>query len=109
MNGPVPTRDEALRLLTRYNQSESLVNHALAVEGCMRWMARKHGEDEEKWGIVGLVHDLDFERHPSEHCAMSRKILEERGWPEEYVRAVESHGWGMFTDTEPLSPMEKTL
>lgn len=109
METHTPTRDEALALLREFNSSEHLVKHGLAVEAIMRHFARKCGEDEDKWGNVGLVHDLDFERHPSEHCAMSRKILEERGWPEEYIRAVESHGWGMFTDAEPLSPMEKTL
>ncbi|MBN1496163.1 MAG: HDIG domain-containing protein [Spirochaetes bacterium] len=104
-----PTRDEALALLKEYTTTEPLLKHALAVEAVMRHFARRQGEDEEAWGVVGLVHDLDYERYPAEHCAMSRKILTEKGWPEEYVRAVASHGWGMFTDIEPQTPMEKTL
>ncbi|TFH42906.1 MAG: hydrolase [Chrysiogenales bacterium] len=109
MNRHTPTREEADRLLREHNSADNLLKHGLAVEAIMRHFARLRGEDEEKWGIVGLVHDLDFERYPSEHCAKTRTLLEERGWPEEYIRAVESHGWGIFTDTEPLSPMEKTL
>lgn len=92
METHVPTREEALALLKEFNQNEALVNHGLAVEGVMRYLARKHGEDEEKWGIVGLIHDLDYEKHPDQHCAKTREILEERGWPAEYVRAVVSHG-----------------
>jgi predicted hydrolase (HD superfamily) len=75
----------------------------------MRYIARKSGEDEEKWGIVGLVHDLDYERFPEQHCTKSREILEERGWTEEYIRAVVSHGWGICSDTEPQTTLEKTL
>lgn len=75
----------------------------------MRYMARKIGQDEEKWGIVGLMHDLDYERFPEQHCKKAREILEERGWPEEYIRAVVSHGWGLCSDVEPQSNMEKTL
>jgi putative nucleotidyltransferase with HDIG domain len=96
-------------LLNEFNQNESLIKHALAVEGVMRYMARKKGEDEEKWGVIGLVHDLDYEKHPDRHCAKSREILEERGWPEEYVRAVVSHGYGICTDVEPRTDLEKTL
>ena len=109
MSCHVPTRDEALALLREYNQSESLIKHALAVEAVMRFAARKYGEDEEKWGIVGLVHDLDYEKYPEQHCLMTQAILTERGWPEEYVRAVVSHGWGACVDVEPLSLLEKTL
>jgi putative nucleotidyltransferase with HDIG domain len=105
----IPTYEEALALLKEFNKSESLLKHAYAVEGVMRYMARKMGEDEEKWGIVGLVHDLDYERFPEEHCHKSRQILEERGWAEEYIRAVISHGWGICNDVEPQSYMEKVL
>jgi putative nucleotidyltransferase with HDIG domain len=105
----VPTYEEALALLKEFNQSESLLKHAYAVEGVMRHLARKMGEDEEKWGIVGLVHDLDYERFPDQHCHKTLKILEERGWAEEYVRAVISHGWGICNDIEPKSNMEKVL
>jgi putative nucleotidyltransferase with HDIG domain len=104
-----PTRQEAYVLLTAYNQSESLVKHALAVEGIMRHFAAKMGEDPEKWGIVGLIHDLDYERYPEQHCIKTREILEEHHWPEEYIRAAVSHGWGICTDVEPLSEMENVL
>ena len=104
-----PTYDEALSLFKEFNRSESLLKHAYSVEGAMRYIARKLGEDEEKWGIIGLVHDLDYERFPEEHCTKSRQILEERGWPEEYIRAVVSHGWGICSDAEPQSTLEKTL
>jgi predicted hydrolase (HD superfamily) len=72
-------------------------------------MARKHGEDEEIWGIIGLVHDLDYEQFPDEHCRKSPEFLREAGWPEEYIRAVVSHGWGLCSDVEPVSVLEKTL
>jgi len=104
-----PTYNEAISLVKEFNQSESLLKHAFSVEGVMRYMARRAGEDEEKWGIVGLIHDLDYERFPEQHCQKSREILEERGWPEEYIRAVVSHGWGICSDVEPKTKMEKTL
>jgi len=105
----VPTREEALELLKTYNRTESHYKHALAVEGVMRYMARKAGEDEEKWGVIGLVHDLDWDLYPEQHCKMTEKILTENGWPSEYIRAVMSHGWGVATDVEPLSGLEKTI
>jgi len=83
--------------------------NALAVEGVMRYFARKRGEDEEKWGVIGLVHDLDYERFPEEHCHKSEEILRENDWPEEYIRAVISHGWGICSDVEPQSELEKAL
>jgi len=109
MTGKIPTREEALELFRRYNKSDSLYKHALSVEAVMRYMARKHGEDEEKWGIIGLVHDLDYEMYPDQHCTMTEKILKEEGWPEEYVRAVVSHGYGICSEVEPLTLLEKTL
>jgi len=109
MQEHTPTYDEALSLFQEFNNSESLLKHAYSVEGVMRYMARKIGQDEEKWGIVGLMHDLDYERFPEQHCKKAREILEERGWPEEYIRAVVSHGWGLCSDVEPQSNMEKTL
>ncbi|MDF1559303.1 MAG: HDIG domain-containing protein [Bacteroidales bacterium] len=102
-------REEALALFKKYNQSDSLLKHALSVEGVMRYMARKHGEDEEMWGVIGLIHDLDYEMYPDQHCTMTEKILREGGWPEEYIRAVISHGYGICSDTEPQSLLEKTL
>ena len=104
-----PTRDEAFSLLKEFNSNDSLINHALAVEGVMRFMARKFERNEEKWGIVGLIHDLDYERFPEEHCKKTGEILEKRGWPDEYIRAAVSHGWGICTDIEPQSQLEKTL
>ena len=109
MQRHTPTYDEALALLKEFNQTDSLLKHAYCVEGVMRYMARKMGEDEEKWGIIGLLHDLDYERFPEQHCQKSQEILEERGWPEQYIRAIVSHGWGICNDIEPQSNMEKTL
>ena len=109
MSSKVPTREEAYQLLTEYNKSDSLIKHALAVEGVMRYFARKRGEDEEKWGAIGLVHDLDYEQFPEEHCHKSEEILKEKGWPEEYIRAVVSHGWGLCSEVEPQTELEKVL
>ncbi|MBN2188358.1 MAG: hydrolase [Chitinispirillaceae bacterium] len=109
METHVPSREEAFSLLQEYSASESLLRHALAVEGVMRFIAKKHGENEEKWGIIGLVHDLDYEKFPDMHCAKAKEILEERGWPQEYIRAVLSHGWEICCDVEPKSALEKTL
>lgn len=109
MEAHVPTHDEAMALLKEYNKTESLLKHAYAVEGVMRYMARKNGQDEEKWAIVGLIHDLDYERFPQQHCKKTRELLEERGWPEEYIQAAVSHGWGLCVDEEPTTDMAKTL
>lgn len=105
----VPTREEALALLKEYNSSDGLIRHGMAVEGVMRYFARKHGADEEKWGIVGLVHDLDYEQFPDQHCVKTEEILKANDWPEEYIRAVVSHGWGICVDVEPKTDMEKVL
>jgi predicted hydrolase (HD superfamily) len=105
----IPTRQEALALLQEYNKNDSLLKHAYAVEGVMRYVAKKRGEDEDKWGIIGLIHDLDYERFPDHHCTKTREILQEHNWPEEYIRAAVSHGWGICSDTEPVSVLEKTL
>jgi predicted hydrolase (HD superfamily) len=104
-----PSREEAFSLLKEYNKSEGLIKHALAVEGVMRYCARKRGEDEEKWGLIGLVHDLDYEQFPEQHCRKTEEILTTRNWPAEYIRAVVSHGWGICTDVEPRSELEKVL
>ena len=109
MNSKVPTREEAYNLLTKYNKSDSLIKHALAVEGVMRYFARKRGEDEEKWGVIGLIHDLDYEQFPEQHCHKTEEILRENEWPEEYIRAVVSHGWGIVSDVEPKTELEKVL
>jgi predicted hydrolase (HD superfamily) len=105
----IPTRDTAFELFKTYNKSESLLKHALSVESVMRYMAKKSGEDEEKWGIIGLIHDLDYEMYPDQHCKMTEKILKENEWPEEYIRAVLSHGWGLATDVIPVTLLEKTI
>jgi putative nucleotidyltransferase with HDIG domain len=105
----VPTRAEALQLFLAHNSSESLLAHALSVEAVMRHYARLYGEDEEKWGIIGLVHDIDYEKFPEMHCRKSPEILSEAGFPPEYIRAVVSHGWGICSDVEPAERMEKVL
>lgn len=105
----IPTRQEALALLKEYNKKEGLIKHALAVEAAMRYCARKRGADEEKWGVVGLVHDLDYEQFPEQHCRKTEEILTSGNWPAEYIRAVLAHGWGICTDIEPQSEMEKVL
>lgn len=105
----VPTRQQAYDLLLKYNKTESLIKHGLAVESVLRYFARKHGENEDKWGIIGLVHDLDYDQFPEQHCTKTEEILRENNWPEDYIRAVLSHGWGMCTDVEPQSYMEKVL
>lgn len=104
-----PTREEALELLHQYNESDSLRKHAYAVEGVMQYIARKRGEDEEKWGIIGLIHDLDYEKFPDQHCKKTGEILREKGWPEEYIRAAVSHGWGICSDVVPQTDLEKFL
>jgi len=104
----MPNRDDALKLLNEYN-GDALVTHGLAVEGTMRYFAKKAGEDEETWGIVGLLHDLDYEKYPDEHCHKTQEIMQERGYSEEIIRAIMSHGYGICTDIEPISKMEQTL
>lgn len=105
----VPTREDAMKVLLEYNESEALIQHAKQVEAAMIHFAKYFGEDEEKWGVVGLCHDLDYEKYPEKHCKMTREILEEKQWPEEYIRAICSHGWPSCTDEKPETLMEKTL
>ena len=109
MNSNIPTREQAFNLLKKYNKNENLIKHALAVEAVMRYFARKREEDEEKWGIIGLIHDLDYEQFPEEHCRKTEEILTENSWPQEYIRAVVSHGWGICSDVEPKTELEKVL
>jgi putative nucleotidyltransferase with HDIG domain len=104
------TRTEAFELLKKYNQNESLIKHALAVEAVMLQFADLFkAENKEAWGIIGLVHDLDYEKFPDEHCVKVREILQEEQWPEKYIRAIESHGWGLVSDVEPVDELEKVL
>ena len=105
----IPTRPEAYKLVCEYITNQNLVAHVLAVEGVMRYMARKLGEDEEKWGIIGLAHDIDYEKFPELHCRKSPEILQQAGWPEDYIRAIVSHGWGICSEVEPRERMEKVL
>jgi putative nucleotidyltransferase with HDIG domain len=109
MMSKTPDRAEAFELLTRYNKSESLIKHALAVEAVMRHFAEMSNEDIEKWGIIGLVHDIDYEMYPEQHCIKAQEILEEQGWPEEYVHAVISHGYGICSEVKPSEKMEQVL
>ena len=104
-----PTRQEALELLHQYNEGDSLRKHAYAAEGVMRFIGRKRGGDEETWGIIGLIHDLDYEQFADQHCRKTGEILREHGWPEEYIRAALSHGWGICSDVEPETELEKYL
>ena len=105
-----PTREEAYELLKRYVNEDSLIKHALTVEAVMGHFAEKFGEEDiEKWKIIGLIHDLDFEKYPEQHCQVTEKILKEEKWPEDYIRAVMSHGYGICTDVEPKETMEKVI
>lgn len=104
------TREQAWELLTRYNQSESLRRHALAVEGTMRALsARFPGADPDEWGMAGLLHDLDYEKYPDQHCHKAAEILQEDGYDNTLIRAVMSHGYGIVTDIKPERDLEKVL
>ena len=109
MEEKMVTRQEAVELLHHYNEGDSLRKHAYAVEAVMRYIARKRGQDEEKWGIIGLIHDLDYERFPDQHCSKTGEILREHGWPEEVIRAAVSHGWGICCGVMPETDLEKFL
>ncbi len=109
MNSYIPTREDALKLFKQYNKSDSLLRHALSVEGVMGHFAERFNEDRQPWQVIGLVHDLDYEMYPEEHCTKCREILMENNWPEAYIRAVVSHGWGICSDVEPRTMLEKTL
>ncbi|HPL53403.1 MAG TPA: HDIG domain-containing protein [Bacillota bacterium] len=109
MEKTVPNRAMAMELLKEFNKNESLITHAMAVEAVMRHFAGLNGEDKERWGIIGLIHDIDYEMYPEEHCIKAREILADRGWPEEYIHAVESHGWKLCSNVEPAEKMEKVL
>ncbi|HNY94185.1 MAG TPA: HD domain-containing protein [Flexilinea sp.] len=105
----LPSRDQAWDLLTEYISSETLQRHVLTVEGVMRHFAGLYHEDEEEWGIIGLLHDLDYELYPDEHCIKVQEILREKGFPEEFIHAVASHGYGICCDVEPVTNAEKVL
>lgn len=105
------TRDEALTLLKEYNQEPFHIHHALTVEGVMRYFAQElgYGQEKELWGIVGLLHDLDFEQYPEEHCIKEQQIMRERGVDERIVHATASHGYALTVDIMPEHEMEKVL
>lgn len=102
-------RDKAFKLLKEYNSSPSLIKHALAVEGVMRYFAKKAGEDEEYWGTVGLLHDIDYEKYPEEHCKKAIDILRDNNYSEDFIRSITSHGYGIVSDEKPNLYMEKVL
>jgi len=104
----MPTRDDALALLYEHTPSDSLRRHCLGVEACVRWYARRLGEDEETWGLAGLLHDFDYEQHPEEHPLWGMALLRERGYPEEVVRAIASH-YAEKTGVNPESLLERHL
>lgn len=105
------TREEAWELLTEFNQDEFHLEHAQIVEKTMMYFADKlgHGEEKEFWGIVGLLHDLDFEKYPDQHCIKSQEIMKERGVDEKIIHATASHGYGITVDIRPEHEMEKVL
>ena len=105
------SREEALELLKKYNQEPFHIQHGLTVEGVMRYFARENGyeADEEYWGIVGLLHDIDFELYPEQHCVMAPELLREAGVSEEMIYSICSHGYGICCDLEPKHFMEKIL
>lgn len=103
------SREEAWNLLTEYTQSPALLTHAQAVEASMRRFAGIYGEDADVWGVVGLLHDIDYEKYPNEHCVKAAEILKEKGVDDFYIHAVCSHGYGICSDVKPESNMEKVL
>lgn len=105
----IPNRKDAEELFLKYNSSKSLYYHARQVESVMRYFAETQGEDVEKWGIIGFLHDLDYEMYPDQHCEMTEKILTENNYPKDYIRAIISHGYTMRNDVKPESYMEKVL
>ena len=103
------SRNEAWELLTEYTKTPALQKHALAVEAVMSHFARINGEDETAWGVTGLLHDLDYEKYPEEHCSKAAEIMKERGIDDFYIHAVCSHGYGICSEVKPESKMEKVL
>ncbi|MGL4790116.1 MAG: HDIG domain-containing metalloprotein [Anaerotignaceae bacterium] len=104
-----PNREEAYKLLLEYNKSDALIKHGMAVEGVMKHFAEILGEDQEKWGVIGLLHDLDYEMYPEQHCIKTMEIMREKDIDEEYIHAVASHGYGICCHIEPTTQMEKIL
>lgn len=105
------TREQAYELLRKYNQETFHIQHALTVEGVMRWYAKElgYGDEEEYWGITGLLHDIDFEQYPQEHCQKAPELLREGGVGEDMIYSICSHGYGICSELEPKHEMEKVL
>ena len=105
------SREDAFALLRKYNQDHFHIQHALTVEGVMKWYAAElgYGEDAQYWGIVGLLHDIDFEQYPDQHCIKAPELLREGGVGEDIIHAVCSHGYGITVDIKPEHEMEKVL
>lgn len=105
------TREQALALLKQYNQEPFHILHALTVEGTMRWYAKELGyaDEEDYWGIVGLLHDIDFEQYPEQHCVKAPELLSAGGVGEDMIHSICSHGYGLCSDVEPEHQMEKVL
>ena len=105
------TREEAWQLLKEYNKDHFHLQHAVTVEGVMRYFAEKlgYGSEADLWGIVGLLHDLDFEMYPDEHCIKEQEIMRERGIDERIIHAAASHGYALTVDIKPEHEMEKVL
>jgi putative nucleotidyltransferase with HDIG domain len=103
------TREEALSVLKQYTKTDALLRHAYAVEGVMRHFAREFGEDEEYWGQVGLLHDVDYEQWPEEHLKVAPRLLKEAGYEEDFIHGVESHGWGLCSQVKPEKKMEMVV
>lgn len=103
------TREDAWELLNEFTKTTALIRHALAVEAVMKHFARINGEDEEVWGIVGLLHDFDYEKYPEEHCTKAAEIMKERGIDDFFIHAVCSHAYGICSNVAPESKMEKVL
>ncbi len=105
----LPSHDEAENLMKEYITSESLRCHVYTVEGVMRHFAKYFHENEDEWGMIGLLHDLDYEKWPDQHCHKVVEILKEHGFDNEFIHAVVSHGFGLCSDVEPVTMAEKTL
>lgn len=102
-------RASALSIWKKYNTDEGLLKHAYAVEAVMRHYAKLNNEDADEWGVIGLLHDVDYGQFPNEHCVKVKELLEKEGLPEAFIRAIQSHGFGLCVDIEPQTQMEKTL
>ena len=105
----IPDRENAILIWKKHNSSDALFKHALAVEGVMRRFAKDMGGDEDLWGVVGILHDVDYEKYPDEHCKKCVELLKDEGIDEDFIRSIVSHGYGLCSDEEPISDMEKVL